>query len=147
MSLFAECVDYMSWHSETHYPGAMQLPCSLQIRDKIAELQRISMLPHQKHLTVYHQVKLYDDVKVDSRVRDYLLEQAQTRTYKVVVNKISQEIVSHWSKPVCKPWQDIDLYSSLEEVDSSQVSEADEDVLSEDPVTSTVSAQRYSLRE
>ena len=68
MSLFAECVDYMSWHPDTYYPGSMQLPCSLQICDKIAELQRISMLPNQKHLTVYHQVKLYDDVKVDSRV-------------------------------------------------------------------------------
>ena len=81
MSLFAECVDYMSWHPETHYPSGMKLPCSLQIHDKIAELQRISTLPHQKHLTVYHQVKLYDDVKVDSRVHDYLLEQALMRAY------------------------------------------------------------------
>ena len=63
------------------------------------------------------------------------------------MNKILQEIVSHWSKPVHTPWQDIDPYLSLEEVDSSQVSEADEDVLSEDPVTSTVSAHRYPLRE
>ena len=105
------------------------------------------MLPHRKHLTVYHQVKLYDDVKVDSRVCDYLLEQAQTRAYKVVVNKISQNIISHWSKPVCEPWQDIDPYSSLEEVNSLQASDTNDDVLPEDPVTSMVSTYRYSLHE
>ena len=69
------------------------------------------------------------------------------RAYKVVLNKISQEIVSHWSKPAHAPWQDIDPYSSLEEVDSSQVSEADEDVISENPVTSVVSVHKYSLRQ
>ena len=67
-SLFAECVDYMSWHTEVYYQSSMQLPCSLQIRDKVAELQRISTLPKREHVTVYHQVKLYDNVKVDSRV-------------------------------------------------------------------------------
>ena len=69
------------------------------------------------------------------------------RAYKVVVNKISRDIISHWLKPVCEPWQDIDPYLSLEEVNSSQASDANDDVLPEDPVTSTVSTYRYSLHE
>ena len=129
MSLFAECVDYMSWHSEVYYQSSMKLPCSLQICDKVAELQRISTIPQREHVTVYQQVKLYDNVRVDSRVRDYLLQQAQTRSYKVVVNKVSQDIISQWSKPVQESWQDIDPYSSLEEVESSsQASETREDL-------------------
>ena len=134
MSLFAECVDYMSWHTEVYYQSSMQLPCSLQIQDKVAELQRISTLPKCEHVTVYHQVKLYDNVKVDSRVQDYLLQQAQTRSYKVVVNKISQDPILQWSAPARETWQDIDPYSSLEEVESSQASETHEDFLLDESV-------------
>ena len=49
-------------------------------------------------------------------MKEYLLKQAKVRTYKVVINKLTPQTVLEWTGKHKPTWQDLDPYSSLEDV-------------------------------
>ena len=114
-TLFSICVDYMSWDPSAKYNCSMMLPRHMNTASFMMEL-----LDYQPEKTTPHvmikQVLLYDDLLVDQRVKDYLLKQSKTRTYKVVLNKLMAQTMSDWSEKWKPSWQDLDPYSSLEDV-------------------------------
>ena len=69
------------------------------------------------------QVTLYGNVKVDSNVKQYLLNQAATRKYSVVLHKLTSQWIRDWQTPARERWQDIDPYSSLKEILSDEGNE------------------------
>ena len=49
-------------------------------------------------------------------MKEYLLKQAKVRSYKVVINKLTPQTILEWSGKHKPTWQDLDPYSSLEDV-------------------------------
>ena len=84
-------------------------PCSSSIND-VPE-KSPTMDPHRE-------IRIYGSVKVHSQVLDLWLYKAETRKTYVSVPKMSDEDVNKWTDPESlKPsWQDLDPYSSLEEI-------------------------------
>ena len=136
-TLFSICVDYISWHTNEHYKCSMLLPRHMNTATFMMEL-----LDHKPEQTSPHvkikQVKLYDNLLIDPRVKQYLLEQAKSWNYQVVIQKLSDQTISEWSDRQKPTWQDIDPYSGLEDIGSS-----DADKMQYEEVSST--RTHYSL--
>ena len=66
----------------------------------------------------HKEIRIYGSVKVHNQVLDLWLYEAETRKTYVSVPKMSDEDIKKWTDPESlKPsWQDLDLYSSLEEI-------------------------------
>ena len=132
-------MDYMSWDPSAKYNCSMMLPRHMNTASVMMEL-----LDYQPGKTTPHvmikQVRLYDDLLMDQRVKDYLLKQAKIRTYKVVLNKLMAQTMSDWSEKWKPSWQDLDPYSSLEDV-----GDTDSDTAPNNHDTQTSQA-RYGLR-
>ena len=144
-SLFATCVDFMSWNGKDRFPCSLLLPHSMDTSTQVMELRRINPTTTRVHISDLCQVILYDNIKVNSVVCDYLFEQAHTRKYQVVVNKLSTNVIKQWERPRRESWMDIDLYSGLEDVGNTF---SEESCFPSEP-TATISSQitsQYSLR-
>ena len=51
------------------------------------------------HKSKSSQVTLYGNVTVDSNVKQYLLNQAATRKYSVVLHKLTSQRIRDWQTP------------------------------------------------
>ena len=84
---------------------------------------------------------------VDSHVKDYLIQQAKIRDYKVVVTKLNQEQISQWGPKTTNSWDDIDPYLDIEEVQDSSTMPTD-DKAEPNPLlkVETMPSGNYDLR-
>ena len=116
-TLLEICIDYMSWHSNVQFNCCMKLPTSASMKNLLVELMKV---PHAAS-SDNRLVTLYNDLRVDRTVKDYLVNQVRKRDYVVVLRQIDDTIINSW-KPRCREaWQDIDPYSDLEDVGSDTV--------------------------
>ena len=53
------------------------------------------------------QVTLYDDVKVDSKVKEYLFKQAKHQKYQVVLDQLSVSVINNWKTKPKESWCDV----------------------------------------
>ena len=98
-SLFGICLDYMSWHSQIKYRGSMILPQCMHTKTKMMELQQHAPQEGNMQASKSSQVTLYGNVTVDSHVKQYLLEQATTRKYSVVLHRLTSQQIMDWQIP------------------------------------------------
>ena len=138
-TLFSICVDYISWSPNTHYNCSMLLPKHMNTATIMMELLDHTAEPISPHVKII-QVRLYDNIPVNPRVKKYLLDQAKLQSYQVILCKLSDQTIYHWSHKANPTWQDIDPYSGLEDIGSSDMS------ITQREEASTSSTQ-YSLRE
>ena len=117
----------------------------MNTKTQVMELQRIAPSTTRVHISNLHQVILYDNIKVNSVVCDYLLEQAHTHKYQVVVNKLMPNVITQWEQPSCESWMDIDPYSSLRDVGNTS-SEESRSLPEPAPNASNPAMRQYSLR-
>ena len=144
-SLFGICVDYMSWNPQIKYQGSMTLPQCMHTKTKMMELQWHPPQEVNTRKSKSSQVTLYGNVTVDLDVKQYLLNQAAIRKYSVVLHKLTSEWIKDWQPPARERWEDIDPYSSLEEILSNEGNETPSSSMN-----STVpdkSTAPYSLQE
>ena len=76
-TLFSMCVDYISWHPSEFYKCSMVLPRNMNTSTYMMELLDHKLDQTSPHVII-KQVTLYDDLLVDPRVKDYLLQQAES---------------------------------------------------------------------
>ena len=105
--------------------------------------------PPSTEPTYNTQVTLYNSIKVDSNVKEYLFKQAQNRKYKVVLNQLTEDVIKNWKPVTHERWMDLDPYLDIEDIgnDSSQDSELqnmDENLQSLEVETET---PRYGLHQ
>ena len=128
-TLFSTCVDYISCPPNEYYKCSMLLPRHMNTPN-----YRMELLDHRPEqtlpLVIIKQVRLYDDLLVDPRVKKYLLDQATACKYQVVVHKLSDQTISTWSHKQEPSWQDIDPYLSLEDIGSSDVEASQQEEIS-----------------
>ena len=82
----------------------------------------VSDVPHESPINDPHrEIRVYGTVKVHNQVLDLWLYEAETRKSYVSVPKMSDEDIQRWINPesVKPSWQDLDPYSSLEEIISN----------------------------
>ena len=93
-TLLSTCADYISWHSNETYKCSMIL-----LRHMNTATYMMELLDHVPEHTLPHiiikQVRLHDDLFIDPRVKDYLLQQAKSRKYEVVINKLTEQTASN----------------------------------------------------
>ena len=97
----------------------MVLPWSIKTTRHVLELQRINYTTKSDTMDK-GQVTLYDNIKVNSSVKAYWIEQAKQCKYEVQLNQLTQNEIGRWTKQEISPsWEDLDPYSSLEDVDDT----------------------------
>ena len=147
-SLFGICVDYISWNSTLTYNCSMKLPQSMNTATHMIKLvhhapQKYTPCPRIR------QVTLYDEVKIDPRVKDYLLQQACSRNYKVVLKKLTVQNINGWTTKPRNTWEHIDPYSDIKDIgdsiDMPNEHSSDEENLNDEPIVTEKSTSRYSL--
>ena len=81
--------------------------------------RNVNDVPHEGAINDPHwEIRIYGTVKVNNQVLDLWLYEAETRKTYVRVPKMSDEDIQRWINPESiKPtWQDLEPYSSLEEI-------------------------------
>ena len=108
---------------------------STENRDDISPLphpSNVSDVPQESPIKDPHrEIRVYGTVKVHNQVLDLWLYKAETRKTYVSVPKMSDEDIQRWINPesVKPSWQDLDPYSSLEEIisDDNNKNQSDTD--------------------
>ena len=144
-SLFGLCVDFMSWNPNVQYRGSMTLPHSMHTNTQMGELQQLPIENVNRQKAQSFQVTLHNNVQVDLEVKQYLLDQATSRKYTIVLHKLTDNQIKGWQALQWECWEDIDHYSSLEEVQSD--SNKSVPSLLADNDTPADMTTTYSLRE
>ena len=110
--LFGISVDFMAWNSSEKFNCSMVLPKFAHTVLCGFELIRPSpVIPSYNR-----QVILYNNVKVDSTVKEYLFKQVRNRKYKVMLDWINNDMINSWKPKPQESWQSIDPYSDLEDI-------------------------------
>ena len=118
MSLFKTCLDVMSWNSEQYFPGNLLLPWSLNTSTHVMELKRITLQPSPTPKLA--DVILYDHVRVHSLIKKLWLRQVSVWKYSVPLNKLTATQIAAWqNQSTNNSWENIDPYSSLEDIGST----------------------------
>ena len=111
-SLYELSIDFMAWNSTKRFNCSMLLPKSTFTINTTIELIR----PPSNDPSYSTQVTLYDNMKVDSKVKEYLFKQAKTRKYAVTLNPISTDLINTLKASVHESWHDLDPYSGIEDI-------------------------------
>ena len=115
-TLFYICTDYITWNPNVTYCCSMVLPCSMNTTRQVAVLQRICYVVETQSKNIC-QVTLYDNVKINTTVKEYWFEQASEHNYQVQLHQLTPTEIQHWTKPnIVTLWKDLDPYSSLEDI-------------------------------
>ena len=96
--------------------------------DHVVELQQKHPTQEPMHKHSLRDVVLYDHIKVNIRLRDYWMKQVTVQKYSIVLHKVSPSTIAQWqTKSNVKSWENIDPYSSLEDVGDTMSDELQKD--------------------
>ena len=70
---------------------------------------------------------LFDNVKINAVVHEYLHKKAWKRKYEVGMHRITSDTISQWKPIRLEPWETIDPYSSLEDIGNTSHSTSDDE--------------------
>ena len=144
MSLFKTCVDVLSWNLDQYFPCTMELPWSLNTGTHVLELQRFKYQP-LPNLNL-SDVILYDHVCVHPLIKDLWLKQVNTWKYSVPLLKLTAAEITAWQKPTnANSWENIDPYSSLEDIGTT--SSDNETHLNSDSYQETKITENENIRD
>ena len=105
-SLLETAVYYMAWNLHILYRCSMILP-----KSAFTALHGIELIcPSPLEPTYNIQVTLYDNIKVDSKVKEYLFKQAHKRKYKVVLNQLTNDVIQQWKPVTHESWNHLDPF-------------------------------------
>ena len=119
-SLFQLCMDIIAWDPIINYPCSLVLPRTIATHSHIIEL--LNMKPKVKPRQATPMVHVHNNIYVEQEVYELWLADAKSHTYEIPLNKLTEANVALWKKPDLA-WQDIDPYSSLEDVGDNSSSE------------------------
>ena len=88
------------------YHCSMVLPWTMKTSRHILELQRICYAAEPESMN-NGQVTLYDNIKINTTVKAYWIEQAKKRKYQVELYQLTSTEIEHWTKHDTTPsWKD-----------------------------------------